>query len=129
MNSLYLARTSKTPEITFDPRNEVFEITGRSIPENSVEFYRPAMEWLEVYQQQPDAYMNLLVKLEYFNTSSSKCLIDLFRKLEKMHVQGHHVVINWYYEEEDEDMKESGEDFKDILKVPLEMIAYSSEDE
>lgn len=129
MNSLYFAKTSKTPEITFDPKNEVFEIVGRSIPENSVEFYRPVMEWLDAYQKEPDDYLYLIVKLEYFNTSSSKCLIDIFRKLEKMHNNGQQVLIKWYFEEEDEDMKESGEDFKDILKVPVEMIAYTSEDE
>lgn len=129
MNSLYLAKTSKTPEITFDPRNEVFEIVGRSIPENSFEFYRPVMEWLDAYQKEAVHFFNLIVKLEYFNTSSSKCLIDIFRKLEKMHANGHQVLIKWYFEEQDEDMKESGEDFRDILKVPLEMIAYTSEDE
>lgn len=129
MNSLYLAKTSKTPEITFDPRNEVFEIVGRSIPENSIEFYRPVMEWLDAYQKESDNFLSLIVKLEYFNTSSSKCLIDIFRKLEKMHTNGHQVLVKWYFEEQDEDMKEAGEDFRDILKVPLEMIAYSSEDE
>lgn len=129
MNSLYLAKTSKTPEVTFDPKSETFEIIGRSIPENSVEFYRPVMEWLEVYQKQSNISIPLVVKLEYFNTSSSKCLVDIFRKLEKMHQDGHRVVIKWYFEEEDEDMKESGEDFKDLLKLPLEMRAYTTEDE
>ncbi len=129
MNSLYLAKTSKTPEIAFDPKSEIFEISGRSIPENSVEFYRPVMEWLDAFQKEKGSSIILLVRLEYFNTSSSKCMIDIFRKLEKMHFNGHNVVIKWYYEEQDEDMKESGEDFKDILKVPLEMIGYISEDE
>jgi hypothetical protein len=64
--------------------------------------------------------------LEYFNTSSSKCLIDIFRKLESLYLQEQDVVIFWYYEEEDEDMKESGEDFKDILKVPIEMVSYKT---
>lgn len=129
MNSLYLAKTAKTPEITFDPRSEIFEIVGRSIPENSFEFYKPVMEWLDAYQKEANGYFHLVVKLEYFNTSSSKCLIDIFRKLEKLHNNSSQVLIKWYFAEEDEDMRESGEDFKDILKVPLEMVAYSSEDD
>lgn len=129
MNSLYLAKTSKTPEVTFDPKSEVFEIIGRSIPENSVEFYRPVMEWLDVYQRDVNINIPLVVKLEYFNTSSSKCLVDIFRKLEKMYQEGHQVMIKWYFEEEDEDMKESGEDFKDLLKLPLEMRPYTTEGE
>ncbi len=127
-NSLYLPKTAKTPEIILDPKQRVFEITGRSIPENSVEFYRPVMEWLDAYQKDPEGPLPLTVKLEYFNTSSSKCLIDLFRKLEKIHKR-HAVLIRWFYEEQDEDMKEAGEDFQDILKVPVEMVVYISEDE
>ncbi len=129
MNSLYLAKTSKTPEVTFDPKSGTFEIIGRSIPENSVEFYQPIMDWLDVYQKDNEGGIHLVMKLEYFNTSSSKCLVDIFRKLEKMYQEGHPVLIKWYFEAEDEDMKESGEDFKDLLKLPLEMKVYTSEDE
>jgi hypothetical protein len=32
------------------------------------------------------------------------------------------VKVKWCYEEEDEDMQESGEDFKEIIKVPIEMV-------
>lgn len=127
MQSLYLQKKTKTPEVVFDPEKGVFEISGRSIPENSVDFYKPLLEWLDSYAQQPNGTTHFTVKLEYFNTSSSKCLIDIFRKLENMHLHAHEVMIYWYYEEEDEDMKESGEDFKDILKVPIEMVSYKTE--
>lgn len=126
MQSLSLSKKNKTPEVIFDPEKGLFEISGRSIPENSVDFYKPILDWLEDYIQQPNENTRFTVKLEYFNTSSSKCLIDIFRKLEMMYLQDHDVIIYWYYEEEDEDMKESGEDFKDILKVPIEMVSYKT---
>jgi len=62
------------------------------------------------------------VKLEYFNTSSSKCILDVFKKLEMIHKAKNDVEIKWYYEEDDEDMLEAGEDYESIIRVPFEMI-------
>ena len=127
MQSLYLDKTARTPLIILDPTQNTFEIKGRSIPENSVEFYAPVMKWLENYRHNPNEKTRLVVRLEYFNTSSSKCLIDILRQLELIHTEGGRVALEWYYEEEDEDMRESGEDFKEILKIPIHMIAFKSD--
>ena len=62
------------------------------------------------------------IQLEYFNTSSSKCLLDLFKKLENMSKAGREVVIEWHYEEDDEDMSEAGEDYQAIINVPFKMV-------
>ena len=62
------------------------------------------------------------IQLEYFNTSSSKCILDVFKKLEAIHKAKHEVIINWYYEEDDEDMLEAGEDYESIIRVPFKMI-------
>ncbi len=128
MHSLYLNKTTRTPRIVLDPKEKIFEIQGRSIPENSVDFYQPVMQWMEEYRHHANEKTRLVVRLEYFNTSSSKCLIDILRKLEKIYLDGKEVELEWYYEEQDEDMKESGEDFKEILKVPFHMIALESEE-
>ncbi len=128
MNSLYQSKTSRTPEIILDPKKGIFEIEGRSIPENSVEFYQPVMQWMDAYRHKPNFQTTFVVKLEYFNTSSSKCLIDIIRKLEKIFLDGHQVSLEWYYDEEDDDMRESGEDFKEILKLPVIMKPFTNED-
>ena len=122
MTNLYIPRTAKTPDIFFDLELGNFEIKGRSIPENSVDFYSQVMQWLDEYEKSPNSQTELTVKLEYFNTSSSKCLIDVFRRLEKLHNHGSEVNVKWYYEEEDEDMKESGEDFRDLVKMPVALV-------
>jgi hypothetical protein len=62
------------------------------------------------------------IRLEYFNTSSSKCILDVFKRLEAIHRSKHDVEINWFYEEDDEDMLEAGEDYDSIIKVPFKMI-------
>lgn len=129
MNNLFVPRTSKTPDIFFDADRGVLEIKGRSIPENSVAFYAPVMQWLNEYEKDPNPETQLVVRLEYFNTSSSKCLIDIFRKLEKLHQKESSVEVVWYYETIDEDMKESGEDFRDLVSMPVVMTPFVSEDQ
>ncbi|RUA27853.1 MAG: nuclear pore complex subunit [Bacteroidetes bacterium] len=121
MESYYLEATPKTPKLDFNPDAETFLISGRSIPENSIEFYKPLLDWLDKYVNNPLDSTIFEIKLEYFNTSSSKCLVEIFRKLEKIHDNGKKVVVEWYFDEEDEDMEESGEDFKEIIKIPFNM--------
>lgn len=122
MNAYYLESTPKTPKLDLNPDADTFLISGRSIPENSIEFYRPLLDWLDAYVQNPLDSTVLEVKLEYFNTSSSKCLVEIFRKLEKISDNGKSIFVNWYFDEEDEDMQESGEDFKEIIKIPFKLV-------
>ncbi|MBA3704330.1 MAG: DUF1987 domain-containing protein, partial [Bacteroidetes bacterium] len=114
--------TPKTPTITFDTGKGFLEIKGRSIPENSIEFYKPLVDWLEKYAAKPQPTTNVNIQLEYFNTSSSKCILDVFKKLEAINKGGSAVTINWHYEEDDEDMLEAGEDYQAIINVPFKMV-------
>jgi len=122
MESIFIEGTLKTPMVKFDGKTGIVEIKGRSIPENSIEFYKPLVDWLEEYAKKPLEKTQVNVQLEYFNTSSSKCILDVFKKLEAIHKTKHDVVINWYYEEDDEDMLEAGEDYESIIRVPFKMI-------
>lgn len=119
MDKLIIEQGVKTPRIEFDPSG-FMKITGRSVPENAIEFYDPIHEWINKLSVYPEAGFKLIVQLEYFNTSSSKCLLDLFRRLESIHLQGTcSVSISWLYDEGDEDMLESGEDYQQIVKIPF----------
>lgn len=122
MERIVIEGTPKTPTINFDMGAGTLEIRGRSIPENSIEFYKPLVEHLERYASQPKASTSVNIQLEYFNTSSSKCILDVFKKLEAIHKGGNQMVINWYYEQDDEDMLEAGEDYQAIISVPFKMI-------
>ena len=129
METFFLAETPKTPEIKFNAQSGEFLITGRSIPENSIEFYKPLFDWLDEYSETPKDKTVMNVQMEYFNTSSSKCLVEVFRRLEIVHQKGLDVVINWYFEEDDEDMEESGEDFKEIIRIPINMIMLEEDED
>jgi len=125
MEKYSIEGTPKTPTINFDLNNGVLEIKGRSIPENSIEFYKPLVEALDKYTGSAKPATNVIIQLEYFNTSSSKCILDVFKKLENIHKGGSAVTINWHYEEDDEDMLEAGEDYQAIINVPFKMVQVS----
>ena len=122
MESLFIEGTAKTPTVRFDGDQGIVEIKGRSIPENSIEFYKPLVDWLEKYAKTPKNQTKVNIQLEYFNTSSSKCILDVFKKLETIHKSNNEVAINWFYEEDDEDMLEAGEDYESIIRIPFKMI-------
>ena len=126
MDSINIEGTPKTPTISFDAETSVIEIKGRSIPENSIEFYKPLVDWLDKFADVAQGTVNVNIQLEYFNTSSSKCILDVFKKLENLQNRNRaEVVINWYYEEDDEDMLEAGEDYQSILKIPFNMVGIA----
>ncbi len=122
MEAISIEGTAKTPTVKFDAQAGIFEIKGRSIPENSIEFYKPLVDWLDEYGKGPLPLTQVNVQLEYFNTSSSKCILDVFKKLEAINKGKSEVIVNWYYEEDDEDMLEAGEDYESIIRVPFKMI-------
>jgi len=128
MNSLLIEGTAKTPRISFSAENGMLEISGKSIPENSIEFYQPVYNWLDEYNKQPNKATTAKIQLEYFNTSSSKCLLDIFRKLETLQKSlKSDVTIQWMYEEEDEDMMEAGDDYQTIVAVPFKLMKIEVE--
>ena len=122
METLLIEGSAKTPTIKFDAEQGIIEIKGRSIPENSIEFYKPLIDWLEKYSGKPKTNTIVNIQLEYFNTSSSKCILDVFKKLEGINKAGSAVTIHWHYEEDDEDMLEAGEDYQAIINVPFKMV-------
>ncbi|HNT41318.1 MAG: DUF1987 domain-containing protein [Bacteroidales bacterium] len=122
MELLSIEGTPKTPTVTMNPNTGVIEIKGRSIPENSIEFYKTIIDWIDEYSKSPQPNTVVNIQFEYFNTSSSKCILDVFKKFEMLKKNKADVVINWYYEEDDEDMLEAGEDYESIIKVPFKMI-------
>lgn len=125
MEVFHLDAKQHTPYVHFDPSTGDMKMKGRSTPENSVEYYSPILDWLDNYVNNPAPTTTVNVHFEYFNTSSSKCILDVFKRFAQLHKNGKEVKILWYYEEEDEDMQEAGEDYSDILGVPFDVLEIS----
>ena len=124
MDILDIKATNDTPRVLFDPENSIFEISGRSLPEDVVTFYQPVIEWLDEYRLSPKKKTEFVFKYIYFNTATSKLIQDILVRLEQIHETGNQVKVIWYYEHDDEDMLDLGEEFKDYVEVPFELIAF-----
>jgi len=124
METIKILGTDDTPSVILDKKANVFEFAGRSMPEDSGLFYEPIIEWFEDYSLNPNPETVISFKLIYFNTASSKLILDVLTKLEEIHETGNPVLIKWYYPEDDEDMQEAGEEYSDILDLPFEHISY-----
>lgn len=125
MEVIKIVGTDDTPSVTLDVANEIFEISGRSLPEDVAVFYEPILDWIDRYSEEATGKTVFNFKLVYFNTASSKMILDILLKLEEMHEAGKDVLIKWHYPEDDEDMEEAGEEYADIVDIPFEQISYS----
>lgn len=125
MEVIKIVGTDDTPSVILDVANEIFEISGRSLPEDVAAFYEPILDWLDKYSEEASGKTVFNFKLVYFNTASSKMLLDILLKLEEMYEGGKEVLIRWHFPEDDEDMEEAGEEYADIVEVPFEQISYS----
>lgn len=129
--SLYIEETQRTPTVNLDYEQGLLEITGyRSMPEVSIKFYEPVLEWVDKYVILSDRRDTVVsIKLEYFNTSSGKCLVDILKRMDVFASKGHQVTLKWYYEQDDEDMAKSAEDMAACVKhVKVEKISYKHEE-
>ncbi len=117
MEKVFIEPTRTTPLVNFDPDEGILEMKGRSSPENSIEFYQKVLDNLDEYAFSGGDQFTANIAFEYFNTSSSKCLFDVFKRLSKIEDSGKTITINWFYEEGDDDMMEAGEDYSDLLDL------------
>jgi len=123
MEKIEFEATPKTPYLMVDPKTKTIVINGRSIPENTVQFYTPLFNILDKWiAEKIKDKITVTIRLEYFNTSSSKCILDIFKKLQELHKNGATVDITWMYEKDDEDMLEAGQDYQTIVGIQFKMV-------
>ncbi len=125
MEVIKIQGTDDTPNVILDKDNNNLEISGRSLPEDVNMFYEPIMKWIDEYAQGPNDKTEFNFKLEYFNTASSKIILDILLKFEEIAENGNDVNIKWHYHEDEEDMLEAGEEYADIVEIPFEYISYT----
>ena len=122
MENIAIPAAKNKPEVLYLPESKTLELKGRSIPENAEEFYQQIKDWIAANREAiSSGGISLNVHLEYFNTSSYKCLLDLFKNFDAINTAGN-IVINWYYDADDEDMLEAGEDLLSYVKLQRNLI-------
>ena len=118
MNGYFIRSSRVTPSIYFDPSKGILDMRGKSSPENPFTFYNYVLDSLDTYAElDGDSTMVTNLAFEYFNTSSSKCLYLFMKKLSEIDFSGRKVVVNWYFERGDDDMREAGEDLESLFDI------------
>jgi hypothetical protein len=127
METIVIQPTIDSPYVNLDKQNNIFEIKGKSLPENVNVFYQPIIDWFTEYFKNPNNETVIHFKLDYLNTASSKALLSLFLVVEEAVKNGANVKVLWYYEEDDEDMRDIGEEYADLIQIPFEIICVSND--
>jgi hypothetical protein len=113
-----------TPLVNFKTTGDL-RLEGKSYPENPVVFYEPLIDWIKEFKKHSPEKITLHIRLEYFNTSTSKLVLFMLKILEDIHLcRKSDVKINWLFNKQDEDMFESGKDYESIIDLPFEFIGY-----
>lgn len=124
MENLKIKGTKSTMEVDFNKETGMLKLSGSSYPENTLDFFAKISSWIKEYFMTVNKPIELNINLNYINTSSTKCLLDVFETFNYYHQQGLAVRINWHYQEDDEDILETGEELAEDFTFPITFIPY-----
>jgi len=123
MENLIIASTLKSPEVKFNTNGDLL-IAGKSIPEDSNNYYKPLFAWLEEFRKTSPPAINLTLKLEYMNTSSVRIVLKFLQNLVAVSKENVKLKITWVYDFDDDDICEQGEIIQESIKYPIEMVEH-----
>lgn len=124
MENINIPPSEQTPEICFDFVNGRLSVEGEAYPGNASIFFGPLLTALHEYLQiKPGGEVIMDIKMKYFNSSSAKALMNVFQIMEEAAETGTNAIVRWYYHEDDDTMREFGEDFSEDLRfLNFEMV-------
>ena len=121
MKGLKIEATKNSPEIMLEPEGFI-RIKGRSIHENVINIFHPVQDWIKEYINFPAEVTCVDINLEYFNSASAKIMIQILQRISRVKLKNKKFIVNWYYEEGDEDILERGQYFSSVLNMPFNFV-------
>ncbi len=122
MENLIIPKTKQTPQIEFNTAENYLRIIGESYPENAMEVFQPLIDHLELFFGQDKRDLQVELRVEYQNTSSSKMMYEVINRLSNYHEAGHNVKLAWYYPDGDLDLLENCEMFLEEVSFPYDIV-------
>jgi hypothetical protein len=121
--------THLVPAINLNPQTGEFKISGRliSISGDEYLYFRPLIDWVQQYINEAAPNTIIEIDLEYCSSGGIKFLFQLFKIFEKLHVNGSKIVIIWHYFNDDDDSKEKGYQFQELISVPFQLMAHTKQ--
>ncbi len=131
MENLFIEATEFSPKILFDVKNHKFELTGISRPEDVIAFYESVLYKIENYIKKTiednknlkDFTFNLKFDLIYMNSASSKYILQILDHFKQLYLKEANIIVDWLYDDVDDQIFEDGEDLSDVIKIPFNLIA------
>lgn len=118
MKNIVIPQTEKTPEINIDVAKSHVRIHGICTPENPHAFFNPVTE--VILKSLDMEKLQIEIYLEYFNTGTSKTLLNILLEISKRITNPESRIVKWIYEKGDDELKEAGEILQDISKMNFE---------
>jgi len=115
------------PTVDFNVSTGICEISGESFLEETAKFYSPLLDWIKKYTYSVKKPITFIFKLTYFNTSTSKWILNILNAIKRFEENGGEVTINWYYREDDVDMQDDIEDY--IIDTGLKINLFIFEND
>lgn len=122
MDPIIINGTNRTPFVSMDPSGS-FRIRGRSIHEDPTAFFEPILRWVDTYLKNPGNTIVFDIELEYFNSGSSRFILEILRILMEKK-ENFKLIVNWYYEDGDDDLLERGQYYESILNTRFNFIEF-----
>jgi SiaC family regulatory phosphoprotein len=110
-----------TPRVYMNAEKGECELSGESYIEDTLDFYRPIVQWLQDYTTQVKKPLKFTFNLQYYNTSSSKYLLDIVKVLKHYADSGGDVKVTWFVPKDDYDMLEEVEDYVRFVGINIDI--------
>jgi len=127
VKDLKFAETRDTPYVRFSLSEKYCLIKGKSYPPDISKFFDPILDWLENLKKVEFDTMSFNVMLEYYNTATSKMILNILYVFEELAQLGKEIFVNWYYPIDDDDMLDAGEEFERLVDLPFRHVEYEQE--
>lgn len=121
--NISIEETFDTPQIILNKEDGIFEIKGKTLPEDASIFYKPILKWIKDYCANPNKKTAVNIELEYINSSSIKQIVNILIQLENLHETNKGVIINWRYKKGDELIETKGKEIQSVLDLPINFEA------
>lgn len=128
MGNLVIESKMRTPSVNFNVETNVLEIKGNSYDDRMAKFYEPLIEWVTNYLKIPPPQIILNFYFTYCNSSTKKYLYNMLKIFIPYQKGGGKLTVNWYYEEDYEEMADMGHLYSDGLKMPFNFISVPDEE-
>jgi hypothetical protein len=128
IGEVHILPSDKTPEVLLNPEGTI-KIRGRGLTVNRNEVPDQILSWIDIYLKNPAEVTYVIIAFEYLNSYSTTTLFSVLRRISHVILQSKKLIIQWQYEEDDEDILERGEYIASALNLPFEFLVASRETE